>query len=183
MPRDGTGHYAVPSGTYGVPNTTIASTPYNTDVDDVAADLNAPRPIVAGGTNASTPYAALSNLSAEMAQQQVTNYDTNPVTGAWLSGSFWSNSAVSDPVYPVTGHKFVGQTIVYDVNNIILQAYDLADNKLYTRIKTAGLWGSWLTTYDPNNKVAKAGDTMTGQLNMSYLNPTLTFNTPNGGSN
>src|SRR5262245_37913902 len=106
MPRDGTGHYAVPSGTYGVPNTTIASTPYNTDVDDVAADLNAPRPIVAGGTNASTPYAALANLSAEMAQQQVTNYDTNPVTGAWLGGSFWSDATATGA--PVSGHQFMG---------------------------------------------------------------------------
>ena len=37
---------------------------YNGNVDDVAVDLNTPRPIVAGGTGATTPAAALTALGA-----------------------------------------------------------------------------------------------------------------------
>lgn len=62
MPRSGSGVYSVPPGTYGVPDETVASTPYNSNIDDVATDLNTPRPIVAGGTGATSAAQALTNL-------------------------------------------------------------------------------------------------------------------------
>ena len=62
MPRDGSGVYSTPPGTHGTPNTTILSANYNSNVDDVAADLNTPRPIVAGGTGASDAATARTNL-------------------------------------------------------------------------------------------------------------------------
>src|SRR5215831_1689825 len=62
MPRDPSGVYSIPPGTHGITNTTISSSAYNAYVDDVAQDLNIPRPIVAGGTGASTASAALANL-------------------------------------------------------------------------------------------------------------------------
>jgi hypothetical protein len=62
MPRDPSGVYTTPAGTNGVPNTTILSAAYNTNVADVANDLNTPRPIVAGGTGASTAAQALINI-------------------------------------------------------------------------------------------------------------------------
>jgi len=64
MPRNGSGVYSSPPGTHGITDNTILSTPYNTNVDDVAQDLNTPRPIVAGGTGATTPAQAFTNLAA-----------------------------------------------------------------------------------------------------------------------
>lgn len=54
--------YAPPSGTTGVPQTPISSASYNAFVADLTADLNAPRPIVAGGTGASTSQGAIDNI-------------------------------------------------------------------------------------------------------------------------
>ena len=64
MPRDGSGVYSTPPGTHGTPNTTILSANYNSNVDDVATDLNTPRPIVAGGTGATTAASALTAIGA-----------------------------------------------------------------------------------------------------------------------
>ncbi len=54
--------YELPPGTYGVSGTPILSNRYNTFVDDVAADLNAARPITAGGTGATSPVGAVDGL-------------------------------------------------------------------------------------------------------------------------
>jgi len=62
MPRDGSGIYTTPVGTTAVPDTTIESAKYNANVNDVAADLNAPRPIIAGGTGANNAIDAAINL-------------------------------------------------------------------------------------------------------------------------
>jgi hypothetical protein len=64
MPRDGSGIYTRPPGTNAVPDTTIESTKYNGFVGDVETDLNAPRPIIAGGTGSSTAAGALTALGA-----------------------------------------------------------------------------------------------------------------------
>ena len=87
MPRDGSGIYTTPAGTTAVPDTTIESSKYNGNIADVAADLNAARPIVAGGTGATSASAARTNLGAEARGVQVTNYDTH----VFEAGSFWSN--------------------------------------------------------------------------------------------
>ena len=55
--------YSKPAGTTAVPNTTIEGAKYNAFCDDIVADLNLPRPVVAGGTGAATPAAARTNLS------------------------------------------------------------------------------------------------------------------------
>jgi hypothetical protein len=63
MPRDGSsGLYTLPPGTDAIPNRTILSSPYNLAVHDIETDLNTPRPIIAGGTGASTGPAALAAL-------------------------------------------------------------------------------------------------------------------------
>jgi hypothetical protein len=57
--------------------------------------LNAPRPIVAGGTGATNAVSALNNLGGEARLQQVTNYDSQ----IWTPGSFYSAAgATSAPV-------------------------------------------------------------------------------------
>jgi hypothetical protein len=52
MPRSGTGEYSTPLGVLAQPGFTIESAKYNLNINDVANDLNAARPIVAGGTSA-----------------------------------------------------------------------------------------------------------------------------------
>lgn len=65
MPRNGLGVFSLPAGTAAVPNTTIKSADYNSALNDLAADMNKPRPIVAGGTGASTAGAALAALGGQ----------------------------------------------------------------------------------------------------------------------
>lgn len=62
MSRNGAGVYSKPSGTTPVDGDDIDAAPYNLLMDDIAADLNLARPIVAGGTGAATAATALANL-------------------------------------------------------------------------------------------------------------------------
>lgn len=62
MPRDGSGVYSYPAATPGVTGTNISSAHYNAYINDIAADLNAARPVSAGGTGATTAAAARTNL-------------------------------------------------------------------------------------------------------------------------
>ena len=62
MPRDGSGQYTKPSGSTAVFGQIIDPTAFNTLVDDLAADNNAARPIVAGGTGSTTATAARTAL-------------------------------------------------------------------------------------------------------------------------
>lgn len=62
MPRDGSGIYSKAAGTTAVSGQTIESAKYNSQVDDMVADLNAARPITAGGTGATTAAGAQTNL-------------------------------------------------------------------------------------------------------------------------
>lgn len=54
MPRNGSGVYSLPPGSTFTPNTLAQSSVVNGINADLATDLNTPRPIVAGGTGAST---------------------------------------------------------------------------------------------------------------------------------
>ncbi|MRG66095.1 hypothetical protein GH789_12490 [Rhizobium pusense] len=90
MPRNGSGVYSKPAGTTAVPNTTIESAKFNQVVDDIAQDLNYPRPLTAGGTGATSAANARANLGIP----------DSVVTGAafrgGLSGLTLSNNA-TDP--------------------------------------------------------------------------------------
>lgn len=140
MPRDGSNVYHRPSGIDAVTNTTISSVAYNTNVQDVESDLNTPRPIVAGGTGASSADAALTNLSAEKAKQVVTNWDAT----SWMAGSFYAASSATGTA-PVTGHAFAGIAYYANSTDFVLKATDLTDsrNLTYTRVQSGGTWGSW----------------------------------------
>jgi len=62
MPRSGAGVFSKPAGTTPTNGDDIDAPQFNTLMDDIAADLNLPRPIVAGGTGASTADTALAAL-------------------------------------------------------------------------------------------------------------------------
>ena len=74
MPRSGSGIYTQPFPNV-IEDTTIESAVYNGFTRDVEADLNLPRPVVAGGTGATSPAGALDNLGAL------------PLTGGSLTGA------------------------------------------------------------------------------------------------
>lgn len=64
MPRNGANVYAAPAGTQATTQTAIESAKYNAFVNDLVTDANAARPIVAGGTGATTAEGARSSLGA-----------------------------------------------------------------------------------------------------------------------
>lgn len=65
MPRNGSGVFSAPAGTTATPNTKIESAKYNAFVADLTNDLNLARPIVAGGTGATTKSGAQQALDLE----------------------------------------------------------------------------------------------------------------------
>lgn len=149
MPRNLSDIYSIPPGTEGLPDTTIESEKYNNFIHDVEADLNAPRPIVAGGTGANNANAALFKLGGEKSSQVVTNYDTQ----VYAPGSFYS--AIGATNAPVAGHAFVGIVLSSDPpaappanQNVVIYARDQTDTtvvpaRVYVRQKKAGVWGPW----------------------------------------
>lgn len=62
MSRNGSGVYSLPAGTAAVTGDAISSTKFNTLTEDLEADANEVRPIVAGGTGAATAAAARTAL-------------------------------------------------------------------------------------------------------------------------
>jgi len=139
-PRDGSNVYTQPFPNV-VADTTIESAVYNGFTNDVAIDLNAPRPITAGGTGANNARDAMINLSGEIAKQVVTNYDMQP----FVAGSFYSLGSAT--AGPVDSHAFTGICYLKDDNNIVLEARDQGDvttpGRRYVREKKAGVWGAW----------------------------------------
>lgn len=65
MSRNGSGVYSKPAGTTAVANTTILSAKFNEVIDDIVTDLNTARPVVAGGTGATTVATAQTALSVD----------------------------------------------------------------------------------------------------------------------
>lgn len=115
MPRTG-GVYSPPAGTKGVPNTTIQSVPYNTMIDDLAADANAPRPVTAGGTGATSASGARAALGVEVGTN-VQAYDTGlqSIAGLVTSADQTIYTTAAD-AYATTALTPFARTILDDVN-------------------------------------------------------------------
>lgn len=98
MPRNGSGVYGLPAAYLATTGTTITATQHNVPLTDIEADLNAARPIGAGGTGASTASAARTNLGAQEASSKLTAIaaltptDGNVIQG---DGSTWKSVAVA----------------------------------------------------------------------------------------
>jgi hypothetical protein len=63
MPRNGSGIYSLPSGYLAETGELILADQHNDPLEDIRDDLNAARPVVAGGTGSTTASGARSNLS------------------------------------------------------------------------------------------------------------------------
>lgn len=136
MPRDGSGVYTQPFPPV-LTATPVESSVYNGFVDDVEQDLNAPRPVVAGGTGANNATDAMVTLGGEIASQVVTNYNSY----VFKAGSFYSDVAATGAPTP-TG-KYTGIVTVIDADNKLLRAFNHSTGAVYNRLKTAGVWGAW----------------------------------------
>lgn len=65
MSRNGAGIYSLPAGSTVTNGDLTDATDINTPINDIAADLNIVRPVVAGGTGASTAATALAALGGQ----------------------------------------------------------------------------------------------------------------------
>jgi hypothetical protein len=188
MPRNGSGIYEQPFDNVE-PNTTVESAVYNGFTRDVEQDLNAARPIIAGGTGANNAEQALVNLKGETAEQVVTNYDAH----LWYPGSFRSAPGATgapNATSNFAGICYINEALVYPPTNenVVIEARDLDDHEevdddihpgaRYVREKKAGVWlneGAW-TIDGTGDFVSKAGDTMTGNLIIAKDGPLLILN-------
>lgn len=75
MPRNAGNVYSKPPGTTPIVNDDVDPVPFNLLMDDIATDLNTPRPIVAGGTGASSASAALVNLGLTATAAEINTLD------------------------------------------------------------------------------------------------------------
>lgn len=73
MPRDGSNIFSPPAGTTATPGTPIESAKYNAFVSDLTALANEARPIVAGGTGATTAAAARTALGVQASSPALTS--------------------------------------------------------------------------------------------------------------
>ena len=65
MSRDANGTYTLPAGYLATTGQTIEATQHNDPLEDLQTDMNTARPVVAGGTGATTAAAARDNLEID----------------------------------------------------------------------------------------------------------------------
>jgi hypothetical protein len=108
MSRNGSGVYSLPAGSAAVDNAIIDPVAFNTLISDLESDANTARPIVAGGTGATTAAAARSAIgapptpttSAGLGQWvEITSALSAalvlPASGTWAYSAFQFNSGVA----------------------------------------------------------------------------------------
>lgn len=118
MPRDGSGIYSKPVGTTAVTSTTIESAKYNAAVDDFVTDANTPRPIVAGGTGASSVSAAQTALKIPPFDGVATVSGAWTISGAWTyTGNALFNNSVTLGFGTTVGTR---TTIAHNGTNAII---------------------------------------------------------------
>lgn len=85
MPRNGSGVYSLPAGSLVSNGDTSDATDINTPIQDIEADMNTARPIVAGGTGATNAADALVNLGLTATAAELNTLDGITATTAELN--------------------------------------------------------------------------------------------------
>lgn len=128
MPRNGSGVASKPAGTTAVTGTTIESAKFNSVVDDLYDLQNEARPIVVGGTGATTAAGARTNLGAQAA-----------VKGADIaSASTVDLSAATGDVIDITGTTTItglgtvaaGQKFILQFDGALILTHNATSLKL-----------------------------------------------------
>ena len=100
MPRDGSGVYSLPAGTAADFGATAVSADNNARFDDVKDDLNAARPISAGGTGATSKSAARTSLELLKAPADATTFVSGEAvmvgSGGFLDDAPSPDGAITD---------------------------------------------------------------------------------------
>lgn len=144
MPRNGSGVFEKLAGTTAVANTTIQSSLFNSFADDIVADLNTDRPIVAGGTGASNAADAKVNLevvtsatgSARLPTGTTAQRDTTPAAGYLrhntTTGAFegYGTSWVQFPTQAAVDLK-ANQAITLTAGTSLTGGGDLSANRAF----------------------------------------------------
>jgi len=147
MARDGGGVYSKPAGSTAVVGAVIEAAPFNTLVDDIVSDLNIDRPVVAGGTGASTAAAARTNLGISAPLSSV---DTTGSANAYLytSGSSLTPSN-GDVITIVANHANTGAATI-DVDGTGALNWKKTVNGTPTALATGDVHsgGHYMLAYD-----------------------------------
>lgn len=110
MPRDASNVFSKVAGSTAVSGTTIDSAKYNAVIDDFATDANLPRPIVAGGTGASTAAAARTALGVQAADAGLTS-----IAGLTTAADKMIYTTAAD-IYAVTDLTAFARTLLDDAD-------------------------------------------------------------------
>jgi len=122
MARNGSGEYSLPSNTAAVTGAAISSTKFNSIMADIEATLNTARPIVKGGTGATTASAARTALGLEIGTD-VQAYDAGLLSIAGLTTA--ANKMVyttAADTYAVADLSAFARTILDDADAATVRA-------------------------------------------------------------
>lgn len=116
MSRNGSGVYSLPGGSIVSDGQTILATQHNTPLTDLETDMNTARPIVAGGTGATTAAAARAALAIGTTSFKVTAANAQAITaGSWtvvtLDNEIFDNGAgfaSNNFTAPIAGIYLIG---------------------------------------------------------------------------
>lgn len=125
MPRNGSGTYSLPASYQATTGETITALQHNLPLTDIAADLNAARPIASGGTGAATASGARSNLGLAIGSDVAAYSDRVPsgIIAMW-SGTIatiptgWNLCDGTNSTPDLTGMFIVGAGDAYTVGDM-----------------------------------------------------------------
>lgn len=93
MARNGSGVYSLPAGSLATTGTGIIASTHNTPIQDLEADANTARPVVAGGTGATSASGARTNLGLGTQSDAISNLGLGNAAGSTIQSSTYDATA------------------------------------------------------------------------------------------